>query len=242
MIDKRTTGLCSQMGVPMETMITTKNIKRYYPVPGGNFYALKGIDITVPKASLTILKGRSGSGKTTLLNIISALDKPNEGQAFLDTKEITSLSDKQREKIRRKNIGYVFQSVTLIPMMTAYENVDYALRLGKYKGNRRERVEECLKMVGLGQRMRHMPQELSGGEQQRVAIARAIAHKPKVIFADEPTGELDTNTALQVIKIFRELIEKEQITIVMTTHDTGLMGLGDVVYEIEDGEIISGNE
>jgi putative ABC transport system ATP-binding protein len=123
-------------------------------------------------------------------------------------------------------------------MMSAYENVEYALRLAKYKGNRKERVEECLKMVGLGQRMRHMPQELSGGEQQRVAIARAIAHKPKVIFADEPTGELDTNTALQVIKIFRDLVEQEKVTIVMTTHDTGLMELGDVVYELEDGEVI----
>ncbi|MHB8128499.1 MAG: ABC transporter ATP-binding protein [Mobilitalea sp.] len=224
-------------------MIKTKNIVRYFPIPGENpFYALKGIDIAIPKASLTILKGRSGSGKTTLLNIISALDKPSEGQSLFDSKDITALSEKQREKIRRIDIGYIFQSVTLIPMMTAYENVEYALRLGKYKGNRKERVEECLKMVGLSQRMRHMPQELSGGEQQRVAIARAIAHRPKVIFADEPTGELDTNTSLQVIKIFRDLIDKEQITIVMTTHDTGLMGLGDVVYELEDGEIISGNE
>lgn len=226
----------------MDTMIKSENIVRYFPVSGEKpFYALKGINITIPKAALTILKGRSGSGKTTLLNIISALDKPNEGKSFIANKEITSISEKAREKIRRTDIGYVFQSVTLIPMMTAYENVEYALRLGKYKGNRKERVEECLKMVGLGQRMRHMPQELSGGEQQRVAIARAIAHKPKVIFADEPTGELDTNTSLQVIKIFKDLIEKEHITIVMTTHDTGLMDFGDVVYELEDGEIISGN-
>lgn len=223
----------------MNTMIKTQGIKRYFEISGEPpFYALKGIDLEIPTASLTILKGRSGSGKTTLLNIISALDKPNEGKAYFSEKEISSLSEHQREKLRRNDIGYVFQSVTLIPMMSAYENVEYALRLAKYKGNRRERVEECLKMVGLGQRMRHMPQELSGGEQQRVAIARAIAHKPKVIFADEPTGELDTNTALQVIKIFRDLVEREQVTIVMTTHDTGLMELGDVVYELEDGEVI----
>lgn len=227
----------------MDYMIKTESVKRYFPIPGGTpFYALKGIDVSIPQASLTILKGRSGSGKTTLLNIISALDKPSEGKAFFNGQDISHISESHREKIRRTEIGYVFQSVTLIPMMTAYENVEYALRLGKYKGNRKERVEECLRLVGLGQRMRHMPQELSGGEQQRVAIARAIAHKPKVIFADEPTGELDTNTALQVIKIFRDLINKEQITIVMTTHDTGLMDLGDVVYEIEDGEIISGKQ
>ncbi len=226
----------------METMIRTVNVKRCFPIPGGSsFYALKGINIEVPRSSLTILKGRSGSGKTTLLNIIGALDKPSEGQVFLDGREISSLSENHRDRIRRRDIGFVFQSVTLIPMMTAYENVEYALRLGKYAGNRKERVEECLKMVGLGQRMRHMPQELSGGEQQRVAIARAIAHKPKVIFADEPTGELDSNTSLQVMKIFRELIDKEGITIVMTTHDTGLMTLGDVVYEVEDGEIINGS-
>lgn len=221
-------------------MIKTVGIKRYFPISGeAPFYALKGIDITIPAASLAILKGRSGSGKTTLLNIISALDRPNEGSAYFDSKEITSLNEHQREKIRRTHIGYVFQSVTLIPMMTAYENVEYALRLAKYQGSRKERVEECLKMVGLSQRMHHMPQELSGGEQQRVAIARAIAHKPKVIFADEPTGELDTNTALQVIKIFRELVDKERVTIVMTTHDTGLMELGDIVYELEDGEVVN---
>jgi len=123
-------------------------------------------------------------------------------------------------------------------MMTAYENVEYALRLAGYEGNRKERVEECLKMVGLAQRMNHMPQEMSGGEQQRVAIARAIAHRPQVIFADEPTAELDTNTGLQVVKIFKDLIQAEGVTLVMTTHDTGLMDVGDQVYELEDGVII----
>ena len=132
----------------------------------------------------------------------------------------------------------MFQSVALVPMMTAYENVEFALRLAKYKGNRRERVEECLKMVGLGSRLAHLPQELSGGEQQRVAIARAIAHRPEVLFADEPTAELDTNTGLQVVKIFKELAASEGVTIVMTTHDTGLMEIGDVVYQLEDGEFV----
>ena len=122
--------------------------------------------------------------------------------------------------------------------MTAYENVEFALRMAKYKGDREKRAKECLKLVGLGSRLQHLPQELSGGEQQRVAIARAIAHQPKVIFADEPTAELDTNTSLQVIKIFKELTAIEGITIVMTTHNTELMDLGDKLYQLEDGELV----
>lgn len=223
----------------MEEILRTENVKRSFPVAGGDFWALKGISITVPKNSLTILKGRSGSGKTTLLNIIGALDAPTSGTVVFDGKDISDASDKDRELLRRSEIGFIFQSVALIPVMSAYENVEYALRLAGYKGNYRDRVMECLKMVGLSKRASHMPQELSGGEQQRVAIARAIAHKPKIIFADEPTGELDSATSLQVIGIFKELIAKEGITFVMTTHDPKLMGYGDVVYEILDGEVIS---
>jgi putative ABC transport system ATP-binding protein len=193
-----------------------------------------------PKGALTILKGRSGSGKTTLLNIIGSLDEPTQGQVFFGGKEITGMDEGKRTRLRRTEIGFVFQSVALIPMMSALENVEYALRLTRYKGDRTARAVECLKLLGLGQRMHHLPQELSGGEQQRVAIARAIAHKPQVIFADEPTGELDTNTGLQVVKIFKELTESEGVTIIMTTHDPGLMELGDAVYELEDGEIVNG--
>jgi putative ABC transport system ATP-binding protein len=122
--------------------------------------------------------------------------------------------------------------------MTAYENVEFVLRLSGYKGDREKRARECLKLVGLGNRMNHMPQELSGGEQQRVAIARAIAHEPPVIFADEPTAELDSATGLQIMKIFKEIIEKHGVTIVMTTHDTGLLDIADCIYELEDGEIV----
>ena len=223
----------------MEELLRTEDVKRSFPVAGGDFWALRGISITVPKNSLTILKGRSGSGKTTLLNIIGALDAPTSGTVVFDGQDISKASDKDREILRRREIGFIFQSVALIPVMSAYENVEYALRLAGYKGNYKERVMECLKMVGLSKRASHMPQELSGGEQQRVAIARAIAHKPKIIFADEPTGELDSATSLQVIGIFKELIAKEGITFVMTTHDPKLMGYGDVVYEILDGEVIS---
>jgi len=224
----------------MQYMIKTEGVKRCFKTSGGDFWALKGIDIEVPKGALTILKGRSGSGKTTLLNILGALDKPTTGKVLYEGADIARMDEGKRTKLRRMQIGFVFQSVALIPMMSAYENVEYALRLTRYKGDRAARALECLKLVGLSQRMNHLPQEMSGGEQQRVAIARAIAHKPKVIFADEPTGELDTLTGLQVVKIFKELTEKEGVTIVMTTHDTGLMEIGDAVYELEDGEVVHG--
>jgi len=223
----------------MSDIITGKGIKRGFPVAGGEtFWALKGIDLEIPQGKLTILRGKSGSGKTTLMNILSTLDLPTEGSVYVDGQEITVLKERQRERLRRDQIGFIFQSVALVPMMTACENVEFALRLSGYKGNRRERAQEALKMLGLGNRLDHLPQELSGGEQQRVAIARAIAHKPKVIFADEPTAELDTNTGLQVIKIFKSLLETEGVTIVMTTHDTEIMKLGDKVYQLEDGELV----
>ena len=223
----------------MANMIVTKGVKKGFPIVGGDtFWALKGLNLEIPEGKLTILKGKSGSGKTTLMNILSALDPPTEGEVFFQESNLGKMSEHGREQLRRKQIGFIFQSVALIPMMTAYENVEFSLRLSKYEGNRKERAEECLRMVGLGKRMDHLPQELSGGEQQRVAIARAIAHRPKVLFADEPTAELDTNTGLQVVKIFRELTEIERVTIVMTTHDTGLMDLGDRVYQLEDGELV----
>jgi len=224
----------------MDYMMQTIGVKRCFPVSGGEFWALKGIDIQVPTGKLTILKGRSGSGKTTLLNILGALDKPTEGQVLFNGKDIARLDEYKRSLVRRTQIGYVFQSVALVPMMTAFENVDYMLRIAKYKGDRAARVTEVMRMVGLEKRMHHLPQEMSGGEQQRVAIARAIAHKPMMLLADEPTGALDTMTGLQVVKIFKDLCALEGVTIIMTTHDTGLMEIGDQVYELGDGEIIVG--
>lgn len=223
----------------MSEIIRTEALKRCFKVADNDFYALDGVNVSIPKGALTILKGRSGSGKTTLLNIIGCLDKPSEGKVYFDGNDITDSSDKELEIIRRKEIGYIFQSVALIPVMSAYQNVEYALRLSDYDGDKNERVNECLAMVNLTKRSSHMPEELSGGEQQRVAIARAIAHKPKVIFADEPTGELDSLTSQKVITLFKELVAKEGITIVMTTHDPRLMEYGDVVYEILDGKIVS---
>lgn len=226
----------------MQEMLQAKGVSRAFPAPGGGeFWALRGIDLSAPTGKLTILKGRSGSGKTTLLNILSALDPPTAGEVTLDGREITALSDRERTALRRTQVGYVFQSVALIPMMTALENVEFALRLTRWPTRaRRDRALECLKLVGLAQRAGHLPQELSGGEQQRVAVARAFAHRPKVLFADEPTGALDTNTGLQVVKIFRDLCAQEGVTVVMTTHDPNLMEIGDAVYELEDGELVHG--
>ena len=219
-------------------MIETKKVCRAFPVSGEEpFMALKDVSVKIPEKSLTILRGKSGSGKTTLLNIIGALDAPSSGEVFFGGRNITGLSDKERERLRRQKIGFVFQSVSLIPMMTVYENVEFALRLSNYKGDRKKRVEECLHLVGLGKRAQHMPQELSGGEQQRVATARAIAHAPQVLFADEPTAELDTATSLAVIKLFKDLVEKQGVTIVMTTHDMSLMDAGDMVYTLTDGSV-----
>lgn len=225
-----------------KVILETKNVVQSFPVADGEFVALKNINIKVYNNSLTILKGRSGSGKTTLMNILGALDSPKSGSVIMAGKDIVALSEHEREDIRRKKIGFVFQSVALIPMMTAYENVEFALRLAGCRENRAKRTKEVLNLVGLGRRMNHMPQELSGGEQQRVAIARAIAHKPEIIFADEPTAELDSGTSVHVMKIFRKLVEEEGITIVMTTHDVGLMEGADYIYELEDGEIVNEKE
>lgn len=227
-----------------ENIIVAENIVRSFPVPGGGlgsrdgFMALKGISLEVEAKSLTILRGRSGSGKTTLLNILSALDQPTKGRVWLQGQDITAMSEGARDLLRRKKIGFIFQSVSLIPLMSAFENVEFVLRMAGMKQGRRERAEECLKLVGLGNRMHHMPQEMSGGEQQRVAIARAVAHRPDIIFADEPTGELDSATALSVVGLFRQLVEKEGVTIVMTTHDVSLMGAGDRVFELQDGKLV----
>lgn len=219
-------------------VIEVNGVNRIFPVPGGEFQALKDINVSIPRGNLAILKGRSGSGKTTLMNIIGALDPPTSGTVKIDGSFLGKLSDKQKENLRRRDMGFVFQAVSLIPTMNAFQNVEFSMRLAGIKAGkeRDKRVEECLKFVGLGNRMRHMPAEMSGGEQQRVAIARAIAHKPKIILADEPTAELDSAMGAQVTMLFQEMTRKEGITILMTTHDVGLMDAGDMVIELEAGQ------
>lgn len=223
-------------------MLKTIDVSRAFPIQGEeDFYALKKVNVHIEKGKLTVLVGKSGSGKTTLMNILGALDPPTEGKVLFEGRDITQLPETERCRLRRKKVGYVFQSVALIPLMTALENVAFALRLAGEKRGPEDRALECLRLVGLEKRAGHLPQELSGGEQQRVAIARAMAHRPSILFADEPTAELDSGTALQVAHIFRDLTDKEGITVVMTTHDRELATIGDKIYALEDGEIIAGN-
>ncbi|MDE6025546.1 MAG: ABC transporter ATP-binding protein [Lachnospiraceae bacterium] len=227
----------------MDNIITARNVKRCFRLGDGqDFYALKGVDIDIRRGALTILKGRSGSGKTTLLNSLSTLDSPTEGEILFEQESYQGMSESDKEALRRTDIGFIFQSVALIPIMNAYENVDFSLRLAEWDGDKDSRIKKVLSLVGMHERILHMPGQMSGGEQQRIAIARAVAPEPKVIFADEPTGALDTDMGLRVMSLFKNLIAKEGITIVMTTHDPNLMELGDIIYEMEDGELIDRRE
>lgn len=217
--------------------MSAKGVSKEFAVGGEVVRALSGVDIDINEGELVCLKGRSGSGKTTLINILGALDPPTSGSVFFDGEEITSLSEEKRDGIRRRKMAFVFQSVALIGSMTAFENVEFALRLAGFPaGERAVRANECLAAVGLEKRTRHMPAELSGGEQQRAAIARAICHNPKIIFADEPTAELDTVTGLAVMRLFRDLVKDGSFkhTIVMTTHDEAMMESADRVYEMNN--------
>lgn len=229
-----------------KTLLQARHIKRSFPLEGGErIKVLKGVSLDVPEGGLTILKGRSGSGKTTLLNILGCLDRPDSGELLLDGRDLIAASAGEHDDIRRYQYGFIFQSVALVPMMTAQENVELALRLvedkvktKRFDSKERSRLAiEALKSVGLGKRLTHYPNELSGGEQQRVAIARAMVHRPSIILADEPTGELDTQSSLQVVKLLRDLTQSEGITILMTTHNVEIMEIGDAIYEIKDGEI-----
>lgn len=222
----------------MGNIIRVVNLNRSFGTGSAKVDVLKNIQLSFEESKLTVLRGRSGSGKTTLLNLLSALDLPSSGEIFFRGEDITKLSDRKRDELRRKQYAFVFQSVALIGNMTAYENVDFALRVAGYPAKDRDkRVLESLDRVGLASRMKHRVQELSGGEQQRVAIARAISAKPSIIFADEPTAELDSNMGEQVMRLFKKLVETEKITIIMTTHDPHLMKCADVVYQLEDGVV-----
>lgn len=223
----------------MSVILKAQGVSRRFKIGDGSVVdALRGINLEVESEKLVCLRGRSGSGKTTLINILGALDKADEGKVFFDGKDISELSPAGQDKLRRHDMAFVFQSVALISTMTAFENVEFALRLaGVPIAQRKQRAKECLVRVGLEKRMNHLPGELSGGEQQRVAIARAVSHKPKIIFADEPTAALDTPTGLAVMKLFKDFIAAEGLTIVMTTHDETMMELSDKVYALEDGKI-----
>lgn len=221
-------------------IIKGTNLCRYYKSGEQTINALKNVDIEIKEGTLTILRGRSGAGKTTLINILGAIDRPDAGEVYFNNAELSSLTDKERDEVRRINYGFVFQSIALIPNMTAYENIEFELLLSNYPASERDsRIKDCLKLVGLSNRAVHFPSQLSGGEAQRIAIARSIAHKPKVIFADEPTGALDTKMGLQVVNVFKSLVQNEKLTVVMTTHDPNMMEIADYVYTLQDGEIVN---
>jgi putative ABC transport system ATP-binding protein len=220
------------------TIIEAQAVSRDFPAGGTVVHALREVSVQVAAGTLVVLQGPSGSGKTTLINLLGALDYPTSGAVFFDGAPLHTLSDAERDDIRRLRMGFVFQSVGLITLMSAFENVEFGLRIAGYDPDQRSRrAEECLAMVGLSRRMHHRPSELSGGEQQRVAIARAMAHKPAVIFADEPTAELDTAMGLQVMKKFRELVAAEGVTVVMSSHDLAIAELADRVIPMEDGMV-----
>jgi putative ABC transport system ATP-binding protein len=221
-------------------MIQASGVKRTFGRGEGAVTVLKGVDIAIPPGRLIAFKGRSGSGKTTLINLLGALDRPSEGAIVFDGRDLTQLSDRGRDEIRRTEMGLIFQSFALIPLMSAYENVEFVLRIAGFPaGQREEAAIQALDQVGLKPRMHHRPFEMSGGEQQRTAIARAIAHRPKLLLADEPTAELDSRTGLHIIKVFRDLVQKQGLTVVLTTHDPAIMEIVDHVYELEDGQIVA---
>jgi putative ABC transport system ATP-binding protein len=219
-------------------LVEAVDVRRVFPSGGGPVEALRGVTLAVPASSLTVLRGPSGSGKTTLVNLLGGLDLPTTGTVRFDGVEVSALGEAARDSLRRTSMGFVFQSLALVAVMSALENVEFGLRVAGLPARERgHRAEECLALVGLRKRMNHRPHELSGGEQQRVAVARAIAHRPKVIFADEPTAELDTHAGLAVVKLFRDLVERSGVTVVMTTHDPQMMELADRVSTLEDGRV-----
>ena len=236
MMAKKTSGLTETTEMVNERIYRTEDLTRCFQSGRETIAVLQDINLVVPRHSLTMFKGRSGSGKTTLINLLGALDRPTDGRIYFGDEDITDMPDRRRDLLRRRNMGFIFQSVALIASMTAYENVEFGLRVAGFdRRGRKARAEEALEMVGLEKRMKHRTQELSGGEQQRVAIARAIAHRPTVVFADEPTAELDTNMGLQVVSLFRSLVEKEGLTVIMTTHDPNMIELADLVFSLDSG-------
>lgn len=222
-----------------EELFRTEGLSRSFFSAAGEVHALRNVSLSIPAHGLTILNGKSGSGKTTLINLLGGLDRPTSGKAFFEGQELSALSERARDKIRRTRIGFVFQSVALISFMTALENVEFGLRVaGCPAAGRRERALECLEQVGLSKRANHLPQEMSGGEQQRVAIARAIAHRPGAVIADEPTAQLDSTMGLQVMAVFKKLIESQGTTVILTTHDPDLLGIADRVFTLKDGMLV----
>jgi len=222
-----------------ETVIQVENLVKAYQLGKVVIPALRGISFDVAKGEFLVVMGPSGSGKTTLLNLLGAIDKPGSGRIFIDRRDITTLGEGELTKLRRHKIGFIFQFYNLIPSLTAIENVELPmLTAGVSRKDASKRALQLLETVGLVERVGHLPDELSGGEQQRVAIARALANKPSVILADEPTGDLDTKTGMEVVQILHDASKTENATVIVVTHDPMISEKADRILHMRDGQII----
>lgn len=202
-------------------------------------HALRGVSLTIRRGHLVALVGRSGSGKTTLLNIIGGLDSPDAGEVSVAGRDVTRMSQRDCAMLRRGTVSFIFQSFGLIPMLSAAENIGIPLRIAAESARERDqRVQLLLNVVGLEEHARQRPNELSGGQQQRVAIARALACKPELLIADEPTGQLDSDTGRQIMRLLRTVVQAEGITALVATHDSALLELADDVLHLEDGLLV----
>ncbi len=219
-------------------MVTAAGVTRTFGHGGTAVHALRGVSFDIPQGQLTALSGRSGSGKTTLLNIIGGLDIPTSGTVRLGGRDLTGMTERDRMLLRRGTVSFIFQSFGLIPMLSAAENVGIPLRIaGVGRRQRDERVDLMLAIVGLTDHARQRPSELSGGQQQRVAVARALAASPQLLIADEPTGQLDSETGQQIMRLLRTVVRSEGITALVATHDGALLELADSVLHLEDGQL-----
>ena len=219
-------------------MVETRDLSRDYAMPGELVHAVRDVTVRVGRGQLVALRGRSGSGKTTLLSIVGALDRPTRGSVSVDGTVVSDLPESQLIDFRRRKIGFIFQGFGLMPILSAAENVEVPLRLVRTEPRERDRrILELLDMVGLGGRANHRPQELSGGEQQRVAIARALANRPDLLLADEPTGQLDSQTGRSIMSLIQQLVRSESVTAIVATHDPLLIDLADRVIELRDGRL-----
>ncbi len=222
----------------MSSFVTVRDVWKIYEMDGVRVEALRGATFEVEKGEFLGIVGPSGSGKSTLLHIVGGLDRPSRGEVEVDGIKISGLSDDELSEYRNRIVGFVFQMFYLIPRFTALQNVELPLiARGVPKEERRKRALEALEMVGLEDRAFHKPNQLSGGEQQRVAIARAIVGKPKLLLADEPTGNLDSESAKSVMEVFKELNRKHGITVILVTHNLGLVWYCDRVIKLTDGRV-----
>lgn len=224
----------------MDPIINIQGIRKVYRMGQETIVALKQIDLQIFQGEICCLLGTSGSGKSTLLNMIAGLEKPTKGSVQIKGHYIEKMNEAQLAKFRQKYIGFVFQSYNLIPSLTALENVCLPLVFqGVPKKKRETMAKEMLEAVGLGSRLKHKPNEMSGGQQQRVSIARAFVNRPTIIFADEPTGNLDTNTTIEILELMTSMARKYNQTMVVVSHDTEIADYADRLIHMKDGEIIS---